>query len=95
MKSSLFAQVRFSLYAAFLLNGILVQWIVPFQYRCNLTGESCFACGLRGAVDRLLQGDFAGAYGSNPLIVPIVLIAALMCADVLWYFWKQRRKNHE
>lgn len=95
MNKSVFRQVRFALYAAFLLNGVLVQWVLPLDFRCSVTGEHCFACGLRGAVDRLLQGDFAGAYGSNPLIVPIVLIAALMCADVLWYFWKQRRKNHE
>ena len=95
MNKSVFRQVRFALYAAFLLNGVLVQWVLPLDFRCSVTGEHCFACGLRGAVDRLLQGDFSGAYDSNPLIVPIVLIAALMCADMLWYFWKQRRKNHE
>ena len=95
MNKSVFRQVRFALSAAFLRNGVLVQWVLPLDFRCSVTGEHCFACGLRGAVDRLLQGDFAGAYGSNPLIVPIVLIAALMCADMLWYFWEQWRKNHE
>ena len=95
MNKEVFRQVRFALYAALFLNGILVQWVLPLRFRCNATGETCFACGLRGAVDRLFQGDFAGAYASNPLIAPIALFGALMCADVLWYLWKKRRKKHE
>ena len=56
-----------------------------------LTGERCFACGLRTAVDLFLQGRFAQAYRSNPLIVVVVLSAALMAADVLHYLYRRKK----
>lgn len=90
MNRSIFRQVRFGLYAAFVLNGI-IQWLMPFQYRCNITGEECFACGLRTAVTLLLQGRFWEAYQSNKLIVVIVIIGIVMAADVLHYLYQRRK----
>ena len=91
MNRSTFRQVRFGLYAAFVLNGI-IQWLIPFQYRCNITGEECFACGLRTAVSLFLQGRFSEAYQFNKLIIVIVIIGIAMAADVLHYLY-QRQKS--
>ena len=90
MKDNVFRQIRFSLYLALFLNG-LVQLIVPFQYRCNITSEECFACGLRTAVTLLLQGRFSDAYQSNKLIVVIVIIGIVMAADVLHYLYQRQK----
>ena len=57
MKNSVWREVRFSLYLAAVLNGLIIQ-VVPFQYKCNFTDEKCFACGLRTAVDLFLHGRF-------------------------------------
>ena len=82
-KSTVWREVRFSLYFAFVVNGIIIQWFAPFQYKCNFTDEKCFACGLRTAVDLFLQGKFSAAYRSNKLIVILVLAAVVMAVDVL------------
>lgn len=87
MNRSTFRQVRFGLYAAFVLNGI-IQWLIPFQYRCNITGEECYACGLRTAVTLFFQGRFSEAYQSNKLIVVLVVAAIVMTADVFVHFGK-------
>lgn len=95
MKNSVFRHVRYSLYLAFVLDGIIVQWLAPFQYKCNFTDEKCFACGLRTAVDLFLQGKFSAAYQSNKLIVLLVIAAAIMAVDVLLYLYRHRKaKQH-
>ncbi len=93
MDKHLFCQIRYSLYIAFVLNGI-IQWLIPFQYRCNITGEECFACGLRTAVTLLLQGRFGEAYQSNRLIALIVIMGIAMAADVLTQLGKQLLGKH-
>lgn len=91
MNNSVFRQVRYSLYFAFVLNGIIIQWIAPFQYKCNFTGEKCFACGLKTAVDLLFQGRLVEAYQSNKLIVVLVGAAVIMAIDVGLYFHRSRK----
>lgn len=91
-KSTVWREVRFSLYFAFVVNGIIIQWFAPFQYKCNFTDEKCFACGLRTAVDLFLQGKFSAAYRSNKLIVILVLAAVVMVVDALLYLY-QRQKS--
>ena len=86
MNKNVWREVRFALYSAFALNGLIVQF-APFQYKCNFTDEKCFACGLRTAVDLFLQGKFSAAYRSNKLIVILVLAAVVMVADVLLYLY--------
>lgn len=83
--------VRFSLYFAFVLNAIIIQWIVPFQYKCNFTDEKCFSCGMRTAVNLFLQGRFSEAYQSNKLIVVIVIIGLIMAADILHYLYQRHK----
>lgn len=91
-EASAFRQTRFALYLAFAINGLIVQ-LVPFQFRCNVTGERCFACGLRTAVHLLFRGRFAAAYHSNKLIVVLVLAGAAMAADVLSYLYRRRKQR--
>ena len=93
MNKQVWREVRFSLYFAFILNGIIIQWIAPFQYKCNFTDERCFACGLRTAVNLFLQGRFSEAYQSNKLIVLLVVLAVVMVADIGFYLYQQRRKQ--
>lgn len=90
-KSTVWREVRFSLYFAFVVNGIIIQWFAPFQYKCNFTDEKCFACGLRTAVDLFLQGKFSAAYRSNKLIVILVLAAVVMAVDVLLYLYRREK----
>ena len=91
MKNAVFTKVRFHLYFATILNGVMIQWIVPFQYKCSFTDEQCFACGLRTAVDLFLQGRFQEAYQSNKGIVGIVIIGIVMAADVLHYLYQRQK----
>ena len=90
MRKRVFQDIRYCLYFALVLNGI-IQWLIPFEYRCNITDEECFACGLRTAVTLLLQGRFGEAYQSNKLIVVIVIIGIVMAADVLHYLYQRRK----
>ena len=92
MRKAVFRDVRYCLYFALTLNGIL-QWVIPFQYRCNLAGEECFACGLRTAVSLFLQGRFAEAYQSNKLIVVIVIAGLIMAADMLHSLYQRYREK--
>ena len=92
MNKHIWREVRFALYLAFALNGVIVQF-APFQYKCNFVDERCFACGLRTAVNLFLQGKFSVAYQSNKLIVVLVIAAVLMSVDVLLYLY--RHKNSE
>jgi len=95
MNKQVWREVRFSLYLAFILNGIVIQWLAPFQYKCNFTDEKCFACGLRTAVNLFLQGKFSAAYQSNKLIVVLVIAAAVMVVDVLSYLYRHKKaKQH-
>ena len=91
MEKQIWREVRFSLYFAFVLNGVVIQWLAPFQYKCNFTDEKCFACGLRTAVNLFLQGKFSAAYLSNKLIVVLVIAAAVMAIDVLSYLYRHRK----
>ena len=92
MRKRVFQDVRYCLYFAFVLNGI-IQWLIPFQYKCNLSDEKCFACGLRTAVSLLLHGRFSEAYQSNKLIVVIAVAGFIMVADVLHYLYQRVRRN--
>jgi hypothetical protein len=89
----LFRQVRFSLYIAIIANGIIVQWIVPLKYRCDVSNNECLTCGLRTAVNLFLDGKFVEAYASNKLILGIILLGIIMFVDVLSYVIKTVRNK--
>lgn len=91
-KISVWQEFRFSIYFAFIINGILIQWIVPVNYICNDSDKKCFACGLRTAVDLLLQGKFVEAYNSNKLIIVLVLFVAVIIIDVLLFVYRISKK---
>lgn len=74
-------------------QGLIIQWVVPFQYKCNFADEKCFACGLRTAVNLFLQGKFSAAYQSNKLIVVLVIAAVLMSVDVLLYLYRHKKSE--
>ena len=93
MQKTVFQEVRFSLYITLLVNGIFIQWLAPYNYKCDFSDEKCFACGLRTAVDLLLEGKVYEAYQSNKLIVVIVLIAVVMVSDVLIYLFRKMSKR--
>ena len=93
LRKSIWQEVRFSLYFAFILNGLIIQWVVPLQYKCNFTDEKCFACGLRTAVDLFLQGKFSAAYRSNKVIVILVLAAVVMVVDALLYLYRRQKSE--
>lgn len=95
MNRQIFREVRYAVYVAVLINGFL-QWLIPFEYKCNITGEECFACGLRTAVTLLLQGRFSEAYQSNKLIIVVVIIGIVMSADILHHLYqRQKAKNRK
>lgn len=89
MNRTIWREVRFSLYAAFVLNGILVQWVAPLTFKCSVTDASCPACGLRTAVTLFLGGHFRAACQSNKLIVAVALLAVGMAVDVGVYLGKR------
>lgn len=93
MKKSVFRDVRYCLYLSLILNGILVEWIVPLSFKCNDTGNSCPTCGLRTAVNLFLQGKFSAAYQSNKLIIVLVIAAVVMVADVLLYLYRHKKSE--
>ena len=83
MKKQVFQEVRFSLYIAFVVNGIFIQWIAPYVYKCDYSEERCFACGLRTAVDLLIKGKVYDAYHSNKLIIVVVFAVLFMICDIM------------
>ena len=85
MRNDIFRNVRYALYFAIIVNGILIQWFVPFIYKCNIQNETCMACGLRKAIDLLIKGQFYKSYQSNKLIIVVVIIILIMLIDVALY----------
>lgn len=96
IRKSAFESVRLILYTVFFFNG-LVQYISPFPNLCDYEGYSCAFCGMRRAVDLLLMGEIEGAYQSNPLILPLIVVLALMGIDtshiIFMRIHKKNRKN--
>lgn len=80
MKKTIFREVRFSIYIALLICGIIF-WKVPVMFKCNINNKQCFACGLRTAVDLFFKGQFVNAYLTNKLVLLIVLFIIIMILD--------------
>ena len=95
MNRAIWREVRFSLYAAVVLNGILVQWVVPLTFKCSGTDASCPTCGLRTAVALVLQGRFREAYGANRLIAVVLVVLVGMVLDVGLYLRKRLARRDD
>jgi hypothetical protein len=70
--------------------GLLVARFIPVArlpfWGCAIrqtTGWPCPACGLTRVADHVSQGDFAGAWGANPLGTVAAVIFALLGAWML------------
>lgn len=81
-KKEALENVRIITYVVIFLAGIL-QCILPFNYLCDKNGFHCPPCGMRHAIDYVLELEFSQAYHSNPLIVVILLLACVMVVDTL------------
>ena len=93
MNKKIWFEVRFSIYIALILNGVIIQWIAPLQYKCDFTDVECFACGLRTAITLFLHGQFCKAYDSNRLIVLVVLVMMAILIDVYLHFTRKIEGN--
>ncbi len=79
-KKRIFENSRIISYFVIIFAGVL-QCILPFTYFCNSGEYSCLLCGMRHAIDYILQFDFFNAYKSNKLIIVLILIACFMILD--------------
>ena len=87
-----FQKTRMIFYAVLLANGIFIQYFAPFKYKCDYTDEKCFACGLRTAINLIMQGRYTEAYQSNKLIVLIISVFILMRVDAAFCLFKKKQK---
>lgn len=93
IKQQVFEEIRLIIYGAIVLSGIL-SCILPFCYICDLEGVSCAFCGMRHAIDYVLQLDFVSAYYSNRYIVVVIMVGFVMVADCfVMMLRKHVRKN--
>lgn len=96
-RKKIFEEVRIITYCAIILSGIL-SCTIPFHYLCDLDGYACPFCGIRHAIDYVLELDFINAYQSNHLIVVIISTAILITADCVYILFKRAknaRKNNK
>ena len=77
-KRILFENARLIFYAVLLVAGVLVCNL-PFRFLCDYEGYSCVFCGMRHAIDYLLEWDFGNAVKSNPLICSVVVVVVDTC----------------
>lgn len=77
----IFKEVRFSIYAVLLINGIIVQYMLPPCFKCNVTEFTCPTCGMRHSISLLLQLKIHDAIISNKFIIIVMLIGAIMFLD--------------
>ena len=87
-KKTIFREVRFSIYIALLVCGIIL-WKAAIVFKCNISNKQCFACGLRTAVDLFLKGQFINAYLANKFVLAIVLFAVVMTLDFAIYAYRK------
>ena len=60
-KKRIFENSRIISYFVIIFAGIL-QCTLPFTYFCDSGEYSCLLCGMRHAIDYILQFDFYNAY---------------------------------
>ena len=78
-----FFQARAIVYGVSLALVLLMLFADPFEYACNLPGNSCPGCGVKTGLLFVLQGDIAAAGASNPLSILIAAMFAMACLDSL------------
>ena len=95
MKRKAFQEVRLVVYAAFVLNCVLVQYILPTKYLCDYTEQTCPMCGMRTAVDYITKLRFKDAYEANQYIVVLLIIGLIVLIDsiVMIRKWKESKQR--
>ena len=92
-KKIAFENSRVASYFVIFLAGIL-QCKLPFTYVCDREEFSCLFCGMRQAIDYILNFNFFSAYKSNRLIVVIILIACFMIIDTIIIVFKRIKSKY-
>lgn len=93
IKKSSFRSARFIFYIILFVNGFFIQYFAPFQYKCNYDDKKCFACGLRTAINLVLQGNYKEAFYENKLIILIIIICAFMLMDICFYTFNKKKSK--
>ena len=78
-----FFKARVIVYGVSLALVLLMLFADPFEYACNLPGNSCPGCGVKTGLHFILQGNIAAAEASNPLSFLIAAMVAMACLDSL------------
>lgn len=90
-KAKCFQNARLVFYAVFVGVGILTC-VIPYDYACY-NGVSCLFCGMRYAIDCVLELDIISAYHSNKGIVILLAFGLAMTIDLLHIL--QQRINRQ
>lgn len=90
-KKRAFEDVRITIYITLIVNGLFIQYIAPFHYLCDYNNYSCVLCGMRYAIDSILDGNFTEAYQSNKLIVLVIFLLAIFLFDTLKIIFNRRK----
>ena len=95
MKNKVFREVRLLIYIVIVLNALLIQYVLPLDYRCNYKGYSCPMCGMRTAIDSAFNLDFKSAINSNPYFVLVLVAVIVMFVDTvhILYYYKKEKNN--
>ena len=88
-----FFQARAIVYGATLALVLLMLFADPFEYACNLPGNSCPGCGVKTGLLFVLQGNIAAAAASNPLSILIAAMVAMACLDSLIGLYVRRTRT--
>ena len=87
-KKKVCENVRVIVYFTLLFVGLL-QCHLPFTYKCDTGLYTCPFCGMRHAIDYILNLQFKNAYNSNPLSILLLLFGVFMCIDTIIIIFKR------
>ena len=93
MKKNVFREVRLLTYIVMILNFLLVQYVLPLDYRCNYTDYSCPMCGMRTAIDFAFNLNFKNALNSNPYFILVLISVVLIFIDVICILYHYKNKT--
>ena len=91
-----FCQARIILYIVVFVNFVVVYKFNPFSSLCDDGTNHCLMCGMRGAVDKILELDFYGAYLSNQYIVVVLFASTIILSDIIYiciHLFKRRKED--
>ena len=78
-----FFQARAIVYGVSLALVLLMLFADPFEYACNLPGNSCPGCGVKTGLFLILHGNITAALESNPISVLMAAAAVAALIDLL------------